>query len=92
MAQDDQISEDQFQSDLDVYRHLRGAQQGKISAEIQTLRFGSPKIGIRLALHKALLNDGLIQPKIDEIDMSDGAQEYDDILAGQKIYQETQEG
>jgi hypothetical protein len=93
MARNDQISDVQFDRELEVYRNVPTEQQARISSAIQILRLDDEKrgefIGIRLALHMALISEGLI--KLDLVTNS-GAQEYDDIFVGQKIYQEVQEG
>jgi hypothetical protein len=90
MARNDQISDVQFDLELEVYRNVPLGQQSRISAAIESLRLDSvERVGIRHALHMALISEGLI-----ELDLvtNEGAQEYDDIFAVQKIYQEIQEG
>ena len=81
MEHDDQISDYQFNEDLEVYR--KSSEPSEITATIYALR-AIKFVPIRVALREA------VRRHLSK--MEDGAQEYDDILAGQKIYQETQEG
>ena len=93
MAQDDQIPDDVFELDLEAYRTMPSSVGRKVSAAISQLRKHHQ---IRQALHMAvtqlLTQEGVMGPDGFVSVTDDGAQEYDDILAGQKIYQETQEG
>lgn len=86
MKEPDQISLSQFQDDLDAFKRLPRSEFETVKIQVDLLR--ERKIPIRNALRQALaMHFGTLNAST----LADGAQEYNDILAGDKIYQETQE-
>jgi hypothetical protein len=86
------ITTEEFDADLALYRSLSKQDIEAVSSLIDGLRSheGSREDGttIRHALREALIQYG-VRPRNDRPFMT--ATEYDDILWGQKLYQELQE-